>query len=103
MGMQRIPLNQAKVGMVLASDVLTADGRVLAHADSPVDDTMLRRLDFAGVMHLVVQGKPVPGANMGYDALARSLRLEHLFRAHRDDRFMTTLKNMLLRHFKERA
>ena len=101
--MQKISLNQAKTGMVLAHDVLTADGRVLASADSPVDDAMLRRFDLAGVVHLVVQGRPVPGANMGYDALARALRLEYLFRAHGNDRFMMTLKNMLLRHFQERA
>ena len=102
-GMQKIPLNQAKAGMVLASDVATPDGRVLASADMPVDDTMLRRLDLAGVAKLVVQGKPVPGANMGYDALARTKRLEHLFRAHQDDRFMTALKSMLFKHFQERV
>ena len=101
--MQKIPLSQAKVGMVLASDVMTADGKVLASTDSCVDDAMLRRLDLAGIVKLVVQGKPVPGADMGYDAPARAKRLEHLFRAHRDDRFMMTLRNMLFKHFKERA
>jgi hypothetical protein len=89
--------------MTLANDVMTADDKVLASAGSRLDDAMLRRLDLAGTTRLVVQGKPVPGANMGYDALARANRLEHLFRAHLDDRFMMTLKNMLFKHFKERA
>ena len=101
--MQKIPLNLAKTGMLLARDVTTADDKVLACADSAVDDAMLRRLDLAGVKELVVRGKSVPGANMGYDALARAQRLEYFFRAHQDDRFMMTLKNMLFRHFKERA
>jgi hypothetical protein len=100
--MQKIPLDQARVGMVLARDVTTEDGRVLAPADSPVDEILLRRLDLAGATKLVVQGKPVPGATMGYDALARVERLDHLFRAHRGDRFMMTLKTMLFKYFKER-
>ena len=101
--MQKISLSQAKAGMVLAIDVMTADGKVLASAHSPLDDTILRRLDLAGVRKFVVQGKPVPGANMGYDALARMKRLDHLFRTHQDDRFMMTVKNVLFKHFKERV
>ena len=101
--MQKIPLSQATAGMVLAHDITTADGNVLAPADSTLDGAILRRLDLAGVGKIVVQGKPVPGADMGYDAHARMQRLEHLFRAHQHDRFMVTLKNMLYKHFKERA
>ena len=101
--MQKIPLNQAVAGMVLAADVTKADGNVLAPADSPLDDTILRRLELAGIKKIVVQGKPVRGADMGYNARARLKRLEHLFRAHQHDRFMMTLKNMLYKHFQERA
>jgi len=101
--MQKIPLDQASSGMVLAMDVMTPDGKVLASEGTPIDDAMLRRLALAGVAKLVVQGKPVPGADMGYDVLARSKRLDYLFRAHQEDRFMMTLKNMLSKHFMERA
>jgi len=100
--MQKISLDQASAGMVLAVDVMTPDGRVLASEGTPLDDAMLRRLALAGVTKLVVQGKPVPGADMGYDARARAQRLDHLFRTHEADRFMMTLKNMLLKHFTER-
>ena len=101
--MQKISLSQAKAGMVLASDVLTADGKALASAGSPVDDAMLRRLDLAGVTKFVVRGKPVPGADMGYDARARAQRIQHLFRAHQNDAFMMALEELLLQHFKDRA
>ena len=101
--MQKIPLDRVQAGMVLASDVMTADGKVLAAADSSVDDAMLRRLELAGVTKLVVQGKPVPGADMGYDTGARLKKLDHFFRAHQDNRFMMALKNMLFKHFTERA
>ena len=101
--MQKISLSQAAAGMTLAFDVTTADGSMLAPADSALDDTLLRRLDLAGIGKIVVQGKPVPGANMGYDAKARMKRLEHLFRAHQDDKFMMTLQKMLYKHFEERA
>jgi len=101
--MQKIPLNRVQAGMVLAHDVTTADGKVLAAADSLVDDAMLRRLELAGVMKLVVQGKPVPGADMGYNADTRLQKLDHFFRTHRDDRFMMALKSMLFKHFTERV
>ncbi len=97
--MQKIPLAQAAPGMILGCDIVAAGGQVLALADSEVTPAVLRRLELAGIAKLVVQGKPVPGANMGYDALARSKRLELLFRRYADDKFMTTLKNMLFKHF----
>jgi hypothetical protein len=101
--MQKISLSQAEAGMVLAADVTAADGNVLAPADSTLDDTVLRRLYLAGIGKIVVQGKPVLGADMGYNVQARLKRFEHLFRAHQHDRFMMTLKSMLYKHFKERA
>ena len=101
--MQKIPLDHAKAGMVLAADATTTDGNVLAPADSTLDDLILRRLDLAGIKKIVVQGKPVRGADMGYNAEARLKRLEHLFRAHQHDKFMMTLKNVLHKHFLERA
>ena len=101
--MQKISLSQAKVGMVLASDVMTADGKVLASAGSSVDDAMLRRLDLAGIAKFVVRGKPVPGADMGYDARARAQRVQHLFRTHQNNSFMMALQELLLQHFTDRA
>jgi hypothetical protein len=101
--MQKISLSQAKVGMMLASDVMTADGKVLASAGSSVDEAMLRRLDLAGIAKFVVRGKPVPGADMGYDAYARAQRVQHLFRAHQNDSFMMALQELLLQHFTDRA
>ena len=101
--MQQIPLNRAQAGMVLAQDVTTADGKVLAAAGLSVDDAMLRRLELAGAMKLVVQGKPVPGADMGYNADALLKKLDRFFRAHRDDRFMMALKNMIFKHLTERV
>ncbi|MDR0466996.1 MAG: hypothetical protein LBH94_06530, partial [Deltaproteobacteria bacterium] len=80
--MQKIHLSQAQAGMTLASDVTLENGRVLAEAGSPVDNAMLRRLELAGVTKLVVQGAPVPGADMGYDARGRTRRMEYLFRRH---------------------
>ena len=101
--MQKISLSQAKAGMMLASDVTTADGKVLASAGSPVDEAMLRRFELAGIAKFVIRGKPVPGADMGYDANARAQRVKHLFRAHQNDAFMVALGELLLQHFKERA
>ena len=89
--------------MVCAEEVTAADGRVLASAGSPVDEGMLHRLELAGVTELAVQGKTVPGADSGYNARERVNRLEHLFRAHRNDSFMTALQELLYKHFQARA
>jgi len=101
--MQKISLSQAGVGMIVANDVMSVDGNVLASAGSSVDAAMLRRLELAGIAKFVVRGKPVPGADMGYDARARARRVQHLFRAHQDDSFMTALGALLLKHFQDRA
>ena len=101
--MQKILLSQAKAGMTLASDAMTANGKVLIPADTSLDDAMLRRLEHAGLAKLVVKGKPVPGADMGYDADTRAKRVQHLFRAHENDSFMIALRDMLFKHFKARA
>lgn len=97
--MQKISLAQVTPGMMLAYEVTSPAGMVLADAGAEVDADMLRRLEIAGVTKLVVRGNPVPGADMGYNTAMRAKRLEHLFRRHRDDRFMNTLKNMLYKHF----
>jgi hypothetical protein len=103
LGIQTIPLHQATAGMALVYGAITDDGQILAPAGSPVNNALLRRLELAGVTRLVVEGKPASGAGMGYDAQARADRLEHLFRAHRDNRFMTLLQAGLHKHFRERA
>ena len=97
--MQKIKLQQAFAGMVLANEILSPDGKILVNADAKLDDASLRRLDLAGVTKIVVHGKPVPDASMGYNALERAIRLDFLFRKHQDDKFMLTLKNMLFKHF----
>ena len=101
--MQKITMSQAKAGMILAYDVTTAKDKVLAPAGTSLDDATLRRLEYAGVMKLVVKGKPVAGADMGYDAHTRAERVQHLFRKHENDSFMVALRNMLFKHFKVRA
>ena len=101
--MQKITLQQAFAGLVLANDVTSPEGKILAPVDSTLDSAVLRRLELAGIAKIVVQGKPVPDASMGYDAGGRATRLDFLFRKYLDDRFMLTLKNMLFKHFLLRA
>jgi len=101
--MRNILLTQAKIGMVLAADAKAADGRVIAAADSHINDTLLERLELAGVKELVIQKDSRHDADLGYDARARAARLKHLFRSHHHDSFMMALQGLLYKHFTARA
>jgi len=94
--MQKTPLNHAKTGMASADGMTAADG-------APVNDTAPAGLELAGVTELVVQDTAVPEVKAGYDARMRAERVSHLFRAYRNDNFMTALQDMLHKHFTARA
>lgn len=100
--MQKIPFELAKPGMVLDKGITGHEGNLLVSEGEVLNDAVLRRLGMAGVTHVVVQGKPVSGFDMGYDVAARRERVEFLFRNHKDNIFMKTVCNFLIKHFEQR-
>lgn len=100
--MQKIPFELAKPEMVLAKSIKRHDGSLLAPEGEALSDGLLRRLGMAGITHVVVQDKPVPGYGMGYNVKARRKRVEFLFRNHKENIFMKTVCAFLIRHFDER-
>jgi len=101
--MQKIPLDLAAPGMKLAKPVTKSDGLVLVGAGVELTTTIISRFRASGVQSLTVQGRPVDLGDDGGNDLERIAgRLDHLFRKHGQDRFMTTLRNMLRRFFAER-
>ena len=57
--MQRIRIDQAAAGMVLARKVENAKGMILCGDGTVLTDTLLERLERSGVSHLTVEGRPV--------------------------------------------
>ena len=99
--MQRIPIKFAAAGMTIAKVVNRGDGMVLAGEGLKLTDSIIDRLRNAGVGSLVVQGRPLPGLNDGFDLQKLLGRLDYLFRKYRRDPLMWTMRNLLEQHFKK--
>ena len=100
--MQKIPLNLAKPGYVLAKPVARSDGMVVAPAGSEITEALLDKFDMLGVDQVVVEGEPVQtdGVSSGTNYDARLGRLDHLFRRHAQDAWMNQVKGLLTHYFK---
>ncbi len=57
--MQQILSAQAKEGMTLAKDVMTAEDRVLCGKGTLLTAALLDRLEKMDIMHIAVEGHPV--------------------------------------------
>lgn len=104
--MQKIPLNLARPGMVLAKPVARADGIAVAAAGSELSENLLDRFDSMGVTHLVVEGEPVsldgPAGSSSFDK--RLERLDFLFRKFPpDDKWMGQIRRLLDHYFRMKA
>jgi hypothetical protein len=103
--MQKIPLNLARSGMVLAKPVTRADGIAVAAAGSEISQGLLDRLDTMGVTHLVVKGQPVkldgPTGSTSFDK--RLERLDFLFRKHTGNAWMGQIHRLMDHYFRIRA
>jgi hypothetical protein len=103
--MQKIPINLARPGMVLAKPVARSDGIAVAAAGSEISEGLLDRLDTMGVTHLVVEGHPVkldgPAGATSFDK--RLERLDFLFRKQADNAWMAQIKRLMDHYFRMRA
>ena len=103
--MQKIPLNLARPGMVLAKPVARPDGIAVAAAGSELSESLLDRFDSMGVSHLVVEGEPValdgPAGSSSFDK--RLERLDYLFRKFPDDKWMGQIKRLFDHYFRMKA
>lgn len=103
--MQKIPLNLAKPGMILAKPVARPDGIAVAAAGSEISDSLLDRFDSMGVTHVVVEGEPVrlDGAPGGTSFDKRLERMEFLFRKFPDDKWMSQIRRLLDHYFRMKS
>ncbi len=100
--MQEIQIEQAKPGMILGCRIRNAGGVIIAEAGVPLTEKNISQCHTAGIYVLHVLGKPVPGANLSYDAADRLKRIEALFRNQQQSIFMRTIEAFLKKHFHER-
>jgi len=102
--MQKIPLNLASPGMVLAKAVKRDDGLVIIAEKTELTQSLIGRLESMGIKRILVEGEPVDmgGAGGGTSAKKRIERLDYLFRKHQD-RWMQKFKGLLKRYFQTKA
>ncbi len=100
--MQKIPLEKARVGMVLAKPVLRENGMVLVAEGTKLTDTHLESLKKQGVNFIVVKGAPVKmaGGTYGISLEKRLERLDYLFRKYKEDKWMQKVKTFFMVFFK---
>jgi len=103
--MQKLPLDLARPGMVLAKPVTRPDGIAVAAAGSEISQSLIDRLDTLGVTHLVVEGHPVKlGGPLGSTSFDKRLeRLEFLFRKHGNNAWMAQIRRLMNHYFRMRA
>lgn len=91
--MQKIPLNLARPGMVLAKPVLRDNGLVLVAENTELSESLLQRLERMDIETITVQGHPVDLGDGGENTYAQRMsRLEHLFRRHGQDAWMLKVR-----------
>jgi len=94
--MQRIPLNEAKPGMVLAEPLLYKNGMTLAGVGFELTEAALERFRQAGAAVVVVEG----GDTGRYDELETiAVKLPFLFRRQTDNAFMMGMQGILAKHY----
>jgi len=103
--MQKIPLNLARPGMILAKPVARSDGIAVAAAGSELSENLLDRFDSMGVTQLVVEGEPVgldgPAGSSSFDK--RLERLDFLFRKYPEDKWMGQIHRLMDHFFRMKA
>ena len=103
--MQKISLNLAKPGMILAKPVARPDGIAVAAPGTELTESLLDRFDTMGVTHLVVEGEPVrldgPPGSTSFDK--RLERLDFLFRRFPEDKWMGQIRRLLDHYFRMKA
>ncbi|GAB6162584.1 hypothetical protein JCM12298_17430 [Desulfothermus naphthae] len=99
--MQKIPVDKAKAGMVLAKPVLKENGMVLIAEGTELKENHFPILRKQGVKFIVVKGNPLDlgeGA-YGFSVKKRLERLDHLFRRHQDNLWMQKVKEFFKVYF----
>lgn len=99
--MQKIPLDKAKPGMVLAKPVLKENGTVLIAEGTELRENHFSILKKQGIKFIVVKGTPLDlgeGA-YGFSLKKRLERLDYLFRKHQNNPWMEKVKEFFKVYF----
>jgi len=103
--MQKIPIDLARPGMVLAKAVTRENGMVLVAAGTTLTESLIPKLGNMGVEEIAVQGDALGLEDgCGAEALEKKLEvLEHRFRNFGDNAYMQRVKGLVEEYYKRRC
>ena len=100
--MQRIKVEQAAPGMVIAHPIETSNGQVLCAKGAELSEGLIGRLEKIEISHIFVEGHPVddgkPKKTLEEDLAA----LERRFGSVTDDKLMSALKIIVQKHIQKK-
>lgn len=99
--MQKIPLQRAEPGMVLAKAVENDRGMTLYGAGTELTESAIARLAGMEIQRITVEGHPVDMGDAGRSVEQEAEALRLRFRKVEHDRLMRKVKDVFLKALKE--
>ena len=100
--MQRIKVEQAAPGMVIAHPIETSSGQILCAKGTELTEGLVDRLDNLDISHIFVDGHPVDDGKPRKTLKEELSVLERRFAAVGDNKLMSALKMVVQKHIRNK-
>lgn len=100
--MQRIKVEQAAPGMVIAHPIETSSGQVLCAKGTELTEGLVNRLDNLDISHILVEGHPVDDGKPRKTLEEELSMLERRFSTVHDNKLMGALKMVVQKHIRNK-
>lgn len=100
--MQRIKVEKAEPGMVIAHPIETSSGQVLCAKGTELTEGLVDRLDNLDISHILVEGHPVDDGKPRKSLKEELTALEKRFHTVGDNKLMSALKMVVQKHIRNK-
>ncbi len=100
--MQRIKVEQAAPGMVIAHPIETSNGQVLCAKGTELSEGLIGRLEKIEISHIFVEGHPVDDGKPRKTLEEELATLERRFGSVTDNKLMSALKIIVQKHIQKK-
>ncbi len=100
--MQRIKVEQAEQGMVIAHSIETPSGQILCAKGTELTETLIERLEKIEITHIFVEGHPVDDGKPRKSLDEELSALERRFDSVADDKLMGALKMIVQKYLRDK-
>ena len=100
--MQRIKVEQAAPGMVIAHPIETPSGQILCAKGTELTEGLVERLEKIEITHVFVDGHPVDDGKPIKSLDEELSALEQRFSAITDNKLMSALKMIVQKHLRDK-